>query len=147
MKNKTKQNKTKTKNKTKQNKTNKLFAYIIMDISNALRDHNWALFVCCFSKAIVYCYLEFKLRYFTHPKWSFKNHLSLKFCGVNFLVVPLHRKTRVNHLTHLSHSGSVHGQNDSKMRKNESFCMCSDTLYGWNESNDVLGVFSEVILG
>ena len=25
------------------------------------------------------------------------------------------QKTRVNHLTHLSHSGSVHGQNDSKM--------------------------------
>ena len=27
----------------------------------------------------------------------------------------VHRKTQVNHLTHLSHSGSVHGQNDSKM--------------------------------
>ena len=27
----------------------------------------------------------------------------------------LHRKKQVNHLTHMSHSGSVHGQNDSKM--------------------------------
>ena len=54
----------------------------------------------------------------------------------------MHRKTRVNHLTHLSHSGLVHGQNDSKMCENESFCPCSVTHYGSNESNDSLGVFS-----
>ena len=32
-----------------------------------------------------------------------------------FGLLYIHRKTQVNHLTHLSHSGSVHGQNDSKM--------------------------------
>ena len=34
------------------------------------------LFVC-FSKATVYCYLEFKLHYFTNPKIEFKNNSSL----------------------------------------------------------------------
>ena len=34
------------------------------------------LFVC-FSKVIVYCYLEFKLHYFTNPKIEFKNNSSL----------------------------------------------------------------------
>ena len=28
-----------------------------------------------------------------------------------------HRKTQMSHLIHLSHSGSVHGQNDSKICK------------------------------
>ena len=40
-----------------------------------------------------------------------------------------HRKTQMSHLTHLSHSGSVHGQTDSKICKNESFCPCSDPLW------------------
>ena len=31
----------------------------------------------CFSKATVYCYLEFKLHYFTNPKIEFKNNSSL----------------------------------------------------------------------
>ena len=36
------------------------------------------LFVCLFfSKAIVYCYLEFKLHYFTNPKIELKNNSSL----------------------------------------------------------------------
>ena len=41
----------------------------------------------------------------------------------------IHRKNKMSHLTHLSHSGSVHGQNDSKICKNESFCPCSDPLW------------------
>ena len=44
--------------------------------------------------------------------------------------IKAHTKTQVNRLTHLSHSGSVHGQDDSKMSvQNESFCLCSDTLW------------------
>ena len=46
------------------------------------------------------------------------------------------------HLTHLSHSGSVHGQNDSKYVKNESFVRVV-THYGSNESNDSSGFFCE----
>ena len=42
--------------------------------------------------------------------------------GKNPIFIGLYtEKTQVNHLTNLSHSGSVHGQNDSKMCENESF--------------------------
>ena len=37
------------------------------------------------------------------------------FCYPYWQHIPVHRKTRVNHLTHLSHSVSIHRQNDSKM--------------------------------
>ena len=42
-----------------------------------------------------------------------------------------HRKTQMSHLTHLNHSGSVHGQNDSKICKKWVFCPCSDPLLKW----------------
>ena len=52
------------------------------------------------------------------------------------------QKTRVNHLTNLNHSGSVHGQNDSNMCEKWVFFVRVLTHYGSNESNDSLGVFS-----
>ena len=65
-----------------------------------------------------------------------KNNIFLNYhdyCFFFLLTCPralgLHRKTQVNHLTHMSHSGSVHGQKTQKCVKNESFCPCSDTLW------------------
>ena len=46
----------------------------------------------------------------------------------------------MNHLTSLSHSGSVHGQNDSKYVKMSLFVRVV-THYGSNASNDSFGFF------
>ena len=36
-------------------------------------------------------------------------------CRLTTYITKYHRKPQVNHLTHLSHSESLHGKNDSKM--------------------------------
>ena len=63
------------------------------------------------------------------PKW--RQHL-------------MHRKSQMSHLTHLSHSGSVHGQNDSKICKKFVFFVRVVTHYGSNESSDSFGFFCVV---
>ena len=61
--------------------------------------------------------------------------------GIEGFHVTSHRKTQMSHLTHLSHSGSVHGQNDSKICKKMSLSVSVVTHYGSNESNDSFGFF------
>ena len=51
----------------------------------------------------------------------------------------------MSHLTHLSHSGSAHGQNDSKYVKKMSLFVRVVTHYGSHESNDSFGFFCVVI--
>ena len=52
----------------------------------------------------------------------------------------LHRKTQMSHLTHLSHSGSLHGQKDISYIFLSHFVRVL-THYGSNESNDSFRFF------
>ena len=74
---------------------------------------------------------EFLLSICLHSKTSLKlvlkryiGEMDAKICHFK-----TSQKTQVSHLTHLSHSGSVHGQSDSTHVKNESFCPRSDPLW------------------